>query len=547
MASSVDDLVDRQLREFEVATSDRGNFESQWEEVAQLVAPSFSGSFTSGGENQSPGAKRTQYVYDSTALISLPRFAAVMESMLTPRGSKWHSIEPEDPALMKDRATRVWMEEVTDLLFRYRYSPSANFAGQNHQIYLGLGAFGTGALFIDENHKQPGLRYKSIHLGEIFFFENHQGVIDKAKRRFMLSPRQCAQWFGEDKLPPDIKRLLGLPAQDARTVKILHCVEPRADREPGRLDYRGMEFVSYYIAHGAKAMLREGGYNTFPYAIGRHTLFPGEVYGRSPAMEALPAIKTINREKKDMLRQGQRVLDPVLLAFDDGIVDGFSLKSGAINPGGVNRDGRPLVHALPTGNLAAGDKMMEMERLHIQDAFLVTLFQILTDRPQATATEVIELTREKGVLLSPTMGRQQSEYLGPAIDREIDVLSRQRLLPPMPPALREAGGRYKARYDSPLSRAQRAEEASGFLRMVEMSLKIAVEAQRADALDWADFDSAMPDLADIHAVPVRWRNTADKVARIRAQRAEAQETQDQINAAPAVSALLKNATQAGAI
>jgi hypothetical protein len=191
-----------------------------------------------------------------------------------------------------------------------------------------------------------------------------------------------------------------------------------------------------------------------------------------------------------------------MLAFDDGIVDGFSLKSGAINAGGVNRDGRPLVHALPTGNLAAGDKMMELERAHIQDAFLTTLFQILTDLPQATATEVIELVREKGVLLSPTMGRQQSEYLGPAIDRELDVLAQQRLLPPMPPALREAGGKYKTRYDSPLSRAQRAEEASGFLRMLELSLKVAVEAQRPDALDWADFDTAMP-------APVKWRNTAE--------------------------------------
>lgn len=539
----IDPKVDSLIREFEAAATDRGNWESHWEEVAQLVMPSYSGSFTSSGEAQSPGSKRTHHLYDSTAPIALPRFAAVMESMLTPRGTKWHGLEPEDPALMKDRATRVWMEEVNDLLFRYRYSPSANFAGQNHQIYLGLGAFGTGALFIDENSQQPGLRYRAIHLGEIFFFENHQGVIDKAKRRFMLSPRQCAQWFGEDVLPPEIKKDLGMPAQDAQTVKILHCVQPREDRDPGRLDYRGKAFASYYIATGPKVMLRESGYNTFPYAIGRHTLYPGEIYGRSPAMEALPAIKTINREKKDMLRQGQRVLDPVLLAFDDGIVDGFSLKSGAVNAGGVNRDGRPLVHALPTGNLAAGDKMMDMERAHIQDAFLTTLFQILTDRPQATATEVIELVREKGVLLSPTMGRQQSEYLGPCVDRELDVLAQQRLLPPMPPALREAGGRYKTRYDSPLSRAQRAEEASGFLRMLELSLKVAVEAQRPDALDWADFDTAMPAMADIHAVPVKWRNTADKIAKIRDGRAQMQEQQDAINAAPAVSALLKNAPQ----
>ena len=39
-----------------------------------------------------------------------------------------------------------------------------------------------------------------------------------------------------------------------------------------------------------------------------------------------------------------------------------------------------------------------------------------------TATEVLERAREKGALLAPTMGRQQSEALGPMIEREIDIL-----------------------------------------------------------------------------------------------------------------------------
>ncbi|HJW82444.1 MAG TPA: portal protein [Acidiferrobacterales bacterium] len=541
--ASIDPRIEQEVAAFQMAAGERGTWDSHWEEIARMVLPSFSGSFTSNGESQTPGSKRTQHLYDSTAPIALPRFAAVMESMLTPRGTKWHRLAPVEPALMKDRSVRLWLDEATDLLFRYRYAPSANFSGQNHQTYLGLGAFGTGPLFIDQSDAAPGLRYRAIHLGEIYFFENHQGVIDKAKRRIKMSPRQCLQKFGEAALPDGIKNKLGRPEQDKPTETILHCVYPREDVMPGRLDYRGKAFVSRYIALDYKVLLREGGYNTFPFAIGRHTLYPGEVYGRSPAMEALPAIKTINEEKKTMLKQGQRTVDPVLLAFDDGIVDGFSLKAGAINAGAVSRDGRPLVHTLPTGNLMAGDKMMELERIHIQDAFLTSLFQILTDRPQATATEIIELTREKGVLLSPTMGRQQSEYLGPMIDREIDVLQMQRLLPPMPPALREAGGEYKVEYDSPLSRAQRSEEASGFLRMMELSLKIATEAQDPGALDWANLDVAMPELADINAVPTRWTNSAQQKAQIRAGRQQAQQTQDAINAAPAVSALLKNAPQ----
>lgn len=241
---------------------------------------------------------------------------------------------------------------------------------------------------------------------------------------------------------------------------------PRSDVDPTKADYRGMDFASYYVALAGKTLLAESGYRSFPYAISRYTTAPGEIYGRSPAMLALPAIKTLNEEKKTLLKQGHRTVDPVLLTHDDGVLDGFSLRPGAINPGGVSMDGRPLVHALPVGNLAVGKDMMDDERLVINDAFLVTLFQILVDTPQMTATEVLERAREKGALLSPTMGRQQSEFLGPMIARELDVLMRQSLLPPLPGVLIEAQGEYKIEYDSPLSRAQRAEEAAGISRLM---------------------------------------------------------------------------------
>lgn len=532
----VKDLV----AEYSTASGSRGQWETHWAEVAEHVLPSFSDLFTSQGTSTAtPGAKKTRGLYDATGTIALPRFAAVMESMLTPRGSKWHRLAPLEVALNKDRATRLWMDELTDLLFRYRYAPAANFSGQNNQNFLMLGAFGTGTMFVDELEKQPGLRYKSVHLGDLFFFENHQGVVDKVIRRFMLSARQAGQKFGESKLPERIRTKIGTPAAEDKEL-YLHCVLPRADVAPGRADYAGMPWASYYILLSEQTLLREGGYNTFPYAIGRHTQIPGEVYGRSVAMEALPALKTLNEQKKTMLRVGHRALDPVLLAHDDGIVNSFSLRNGAVNGGAVTKDGRPLVHALPIGNLAAGDAMMEQERQTINDAFLITLFQILTENPQMTATEVLERVREKGVLLSPAMGRQQTEYLGPLIDRELDLLAMQGLLPPMPPALREAGGGYKVEYDSPLSRAQRAEEATGFLRWTEMGLKFAVETQDMSILDWVDIDSAMPELADMQAVPHRFVRAADAVAAIRDERSKQKEIDRSIAAAPAMAAVAKN-------
>jgi hypothetical protein len=293
-------------------------------------------------------------------------------------------------------------------------------------------------------------------------------------------------------------------------------------------------------------VVQEGGYNSFPYAISRYVVAPGELYGRSPAMTALPAIKVLNEEKRTVLKQGHRVVDPVLLAHDDGVVDAFSLKPGAINFGAVSAEGKPLVHVLPSGNLALAREMMDAERMVINDVFLVTLFQILVDTPQMTATEVIERAREKGALLSPTMGRQQSEALGPMIEREVDVLAAQGLISPMPQILRDARGQFDIEYDSPLSRAQKSEAGAGTMRTIGWASDIYKVTQDPSVLDPFNWDIIIPDLADINAMPVRYLATEEQIAAKRAARQEAQGIQQATEALPAIAGLMKAAPASAA-
>jgi hypothetical protein len=521
--------------------SQRGTWEAHWEEIAQRVMPSYSQTFQSN--QNTPGQKKTEHMFDSTAANANVKFAAALESMLTPRAQKWHMLKaqfgPQYRELAKNREVRQYFEDVTDILFRYRYAPRANFASNQHEVYMGLGAFGTGCMFIDKLDG-GGLRYRAIHLAEVYFAENHQGIIDTAYRSFKYTARQAIQKW-RDKVPEAIKTAADKnPEQE---FEFIHAVQPNDDVQYGRVDHKGMAFSSCYVSVTGLAIVEESGYHTFPYAISRYVVAPGETYGRSPAMLALPDIKVLNEQKKTILKQGHRVVDPVLLAHDDGVLDSFSLKPGAINYGGVNADGRQLVHALPTGNLSFAKEMVQEQREAINDAFLVTLFQILVDTPQMTATEVLERAREKGALLSPTMGRQQSEGLGPMIEREIDLLSRQGLLPPMPEILRQVGGAdYEVEYDSPLSRAQKAEGAAGTMRTIQFAAEIAAQTQDPSPLDWFDFDSIIPDLGDANAMPVKHFKTPDAVAAIRKGRSEQQAIAQVTQAGPAMAAMMK-ATQ----
>lgn len=521
------------MRMFQQESGRRGTWESHWQEIKDRIYPAtqdFTSKFTT------PGSKRNQEVYDSTAAVALNRFAAILDSYLTPRNQTWHRVLADNDELNKDRAVRLYYEDVTRVLFKRRYSTIANFASQNMMFNKSLGAFGSSVMYIDAAGSEPGIRYKNCHLGETYFIENHQGIIDQLIRHFPMTARQAIQKW--PKTVPDFIRQAYQKDQGAE-FWFLHYVGPRKDVDPIRMDAKGKLWASHYVSIQGGQHLEEGGYNTFPYTPSRYEQSPNEVYGRSPAMDVLPAIKTLNEMKKTYLKQGHRAVDPVLLVHDDGILDTFSLKPGHANTGAVNKEGRPLVHTLPVGNIAAGKDMMDEERAIIKDNFLVTLFQILLETPQMTATEVMERTREKGILLAPTFGRQQSERLGPQIERELDVLAQQNLLPPMPPVLKEAGAGFKVEYDSPLSRAQRAEEAAGLMRTLESVINVANVTGDPSPLDHFDWDAIVPDLSDINAVPVKWRKSIDKIQATRQGRAQQQQEQQMIQAAPGVAAITK--------
>jgi hypothetical protein len=528
-------------REFAQYQIRRGTFAGQWEEVASLILPTSKNTFFYTNYN-TPGAKHTQQQVDATGALALHRFCAIADSLVTPRNMFWHGLS-SDEYVMKDRATRLWFENTTKLLFRQRYAANANFASQNYNNWQSLGAFGNATMYVDKYDGRwdrgiRGLRYKSVPLGETYFGENHQGKVDRMIRWFRLTPYQAVQKWGLENLPEALRSPLQQDSQWG--YNFLHCVRPRfEDYDPHQLDERSMPFSSHYVSvEGNCLMQAEGGYRTFPYAVSRYDQTPGEVEGRGPAQLVLPSLKTLNLEKTIFLKSGHRAADPVLLLSDDGLV-GMSLRPGAKNVGGVNSDGKPMVHVLPTGDIKISLEMMQEERSIIDDVMLVSLFKVLSENPNMTATQVIELVNEKGMLVAPTLGRQHTEYVGGLVEREMDLLSEMRMLDPMPPRLREARGYYEVTDTSPLSLAASAGKAAGFLRTIEQVRELVNVTQDQSLLDPFDFDTATPEIARINNVPEAWMADGQAIAAKRQARAKQQANQQAIQAAPAKAAMMK--------
>jgi hypothetical protein len=528
--------ADEVLRRQSWMADARGVFDAHWREIAERILPR-SDVFRI---KRVAGEKHTEKVFDATAGLALERFAAAMESMLTPRTQRWHKLRVPDEGLNEDYEIREYLDAVTGMLFDARYSPRANFASQANEAYMSLGAFGTGAMFIDDSLGR-GIRYRSVHLSELFIAENHQGIVDTVFRKFEMTVRQMAQRFGTDALSEAQRKALEKNPDQA--FDVIHAVMPRDEMEYGRNDFRGMPWSSCYVNCEGREILDEGGYRAFPYAVGRYVTAPREVYGRSPAMTVLPDIKMLNEMSKTVIRAAHKMVDPPLLLQDDGILQAFDLRPGALNYGGVDEQGRQLVHPLQSGaRIDIGDAMLEQRRQVINDAFLVTLFQILVDAPQMTATEAMLRAQEKGALLAPTMGRQQSEFLGPLIEREIDILAAAGVLPPMPQALRDIGGAVDVEYVSPLNRAQRADEGVAILRTLESVIPLAQADPRVMMV--FDPEAIARELASINGVPAKVLRSKQQVEDMMAEQQQAAESQALLQAAPIVSRSARDLAQA---
>lgn len=526
------EILDRQQQ----LEMDRSTFDVHYREIAERILPRQNDFQT---KNYTEGQKRTEKIFDSTAVLALDRAASAIDSLITPQTQQYHSLDPEDEDLMGDHQVRLYLDEVNKILFRLRYRPSANFASQSHECYISLMAFGTLGQFVDDA-LGIGLRYKSIPMSELYIAENHAGVVDYVHRKFPMSARAALQKWGNALPEAIIKAAEKTPFQK---FDFIHCVKPNEEIKHGRKDHRGMPVSSYYICVDGKKTLSESGYRVMPYQVSRHVTAPREVYGRSPAMMVLPDIKMINEIEKTTIRAAQKIVDPPLLAYGDGILTAFDTRPNAINYGGVDDQGRQLVHPLKVGsNLPIALDIAEQKRKLINDAFYVTLFQILVQNPQMTATEALIRAQEKGQLLAPTVGRQQSEYLGPQIVRELDIASAANLLPPMPKQLRDRGGVIKITYTSPLSRLRRAEDGVAILRTLESIAPIA--NVDPTVMDIFDSEAVVRELADINGVPAKLIRSPEAIAAKRQGDAEARQTADVLAGAETAAGAAKNLAQA---
>ena len=497
--------------------SERATWWSHWQEVTTYLLPRNGRYFE---QDRNKGHRRHNSIYDNTGTRALRTLGAGMMAGATSPARPWFRLGTNDPELNRYTPVKLWLDDVTERM-QIVFAKSNTYRTL-HSMYEELGAFGTAGSIILPDPK-TAIHHYPVTIGEYAIATDYQGKVNTMYREFQKTVSEVVREFGYNKCSTSVKNLYDRGSLDT-WITIIHAIEPRSDRERdfSKKDNLNMAFKSCYFEQGGEGeqTLRESGYKDFPVVVPRWGLAGGDIYGNSPGMESLGDIKQLQHEQ---LRKAQGIdyqtKPPLQVPSYMKNRDVDSL------PGGVTFvDGQQgKIETAFNVNLNLQHLLMDIQdvRQRINSSFYADLFLMLANATDTrmTATEVAERHEEKLLMLGPVLERLHNELLDPLIDNTFNRMVEANLIPPAPEELQ--GQDLSVEFVSMLAQAQRAIGTNSVDRYVN---NLGMVAQmKPEVLDKFDSDVWADSYADMLGVDPKLVVAGEQVARIREERAAAQQ------------------------
>lgn len=501
--------IDWYLAEFARLTALRTTTETYWQDVSDYELPKRDFLIT-----RFPGQRRMNQVYDTIGIDCVEKLASNLQSSLTNQTQRWFGITTHNPQQTSD-SSYAWLSHAEDMIYRDFSSGQSKFYTNISEVYLDIVAFGMGVMYVDRMQGQ--FRFMAQQLRNCYVDENVFGVIDTLFRKMHMTPQRMKEFFsgsnGAD--------LSYLERMDNRMkIEIVHAVHPNPDSVK-------FPFKSCYFDVTNKKILREGGYHDFPYICPRFSKRAAEIYGYGPGMAALPVVRMLNRIAEVTIRGAQKMVDPVIIAPDDGLIGPKRIDPGAILY--YRPDGKPPEALQLGGNPQINVQISEYYRSQCRDLFYLDAFQLPQDRKtEMTKYEVQTRKGENLQQLGPMVARLTDELHTPLLSRMYGLYIQDNLLPPPPAQLR--GGRIKLQYMTPFSQALKAVEENPISQLLNYFKEIGAldPTIAASAMQNFDMDAITRGTArDIYSVKPEYIKSTQAVAGMRQQQEKQQQSQQQ--------------------
>lgn len=395
----------------------------------------------------SPGQKKNRHIYDSTAVTGVRVYAARIQSSHTPPWQQWMDFVAgtDTPKAERDTINQK-LEEATEIFFNHLNE--SDFSNQSNESDQDL-AVSTGAMFFEEGNElagEPLFKFTSIPLAQLYL-EPGSGTKNTGWREHEVQVRELkGMWpdgdFGEEL----VKKMEKQP--DSK-VKIINGVV-KSDGE----------FHQVVIYQAKKQLIFTQSFTTSPLIIYRTNVIPGEVYGRGPVIDVLADIRTANKVKEYVLKNGALQMTGVYTALSDGSWNPHTvtIAPGSIIPVGSNSNQNPSMRPLEnSGRLDVGQIILEDLQSNINKALFANPLGEIDD-PVKSATEQMLRTQEMLRMSGASFGRLTTEKIKPIVERGVDILATNGRLP----RLRVDGKQITIKMQSPLAKAEAMEDFNNF-------------------------------------------------------------------------------------
>jgi hypothetical protein len=501
--------------------SERNHYEAAWKDIRTLVRPNTE-DFQS---RTTPGDERTQRTYDSTAILSNVDLANAVHTFLANPSERNFGIKVAvDREFNEDPEVIEWCDTVSDIIALEYADDRSNSHGSLQESLLDL-AFGN----IIENQEWDGdkghLSFESCALADCFFKQNSRGLVDTLYKQKQWTVEDIkkefkeARWDGSDREKPETK------------YTVIHGVFPRENREYGKNNSTNMPWASCWVLKDKMVVLDEKGYKSFPYHVGRWAKSNEETYGRGPAINCLADIRMLNRMEFTILKQWQMAVAPPIVVPSDGFIGKLRNEPNAIwykDPSAADFEVQTLEHK---GKLEGAENKSEQKREFIRRTFYADWVKLMPKKERQTAYEISELVEQQLRMMAPMLGRLQTEFFIPRIQRSYELLLAAGKFPPAPPQM--DGAVIEVDYVSASARAQAATRVLNYQKLIQ-NVSV-LQPFAPDVMDAIDTDAITQDMAILLGVPRRAIRSPEQIIEIRSAKAQQQQMMALAEAAPKVS------------
>lgn len=422
---TIEENVTKTIDRVSKLRSDRSNWDNHWQLIAQYMLTRKSDFTTS----TTAGEFLNSDLFDSTAPDSIEKAAGAFAGLVWNEAGRAFSFEPIDDDMIGDKEVEEWYDHAAEVLMREFNNSKTGFSSALDEFLQDEITFGTACMALLEG-TDTLLSFKTWHLKEYVVEENFDGFVDTIYRTYMMRADEMVNYFGEDNVH---QKILEESRKDGtKKHEVIHCIKPRKKRGASGKGNKSLPFAEIYIDKYHKHVMMEGGYNEQPFFVSRFLKKSDEVYGRSPAMKALPDVMELNAVMEAFIVGVERLVDPPYEVENDAIAGSgiINISAGSVtvvNTKGSSNTGRSqAIRPIQTGfNPQVVFDFIGMLKESITQKFYLDRLLDFNNNVQMTATETIERSDIRSLSLRSPIARLTTEFLTPMIERAFNIAFRK--------------------------------------------------------------------------------------------------------------------------